>query len=159
MYMTKDKIGALVILVFSLGYGAMAWQLPSSDGLSAGGFTPRTFPLLLSVAGVVLSLVLMAWRVDKLPAEPDSVPREMPHRGLNWQPAAALCAMMCVYAALFPYLGFGLSTVVFLIGAMLALGIRHIVTLVLGSVPVALLFWLVLNKGLGVYLAPGSLFQ
>ncbi|TQV74269.1 tripartite tricarboxylate transporter TctB family protein [Exilibacterium tricleocarpae] len=146
----KNTIGGLLLLLFSLGYGLMALQLDSGGGLAAGGFSPRTLPLILAVAGMVLSLLLMFSAPGPAPAEQLA--------NFKWRPALLLCGMMLVYAAIFPYLGFVLATIVFLIGAMLVLGIRSPKVLLLAALPITAGFWLILNQLLGIYLAPGALF-
>ena len=157
--MSKNRIGGCIILIFSIGYGLLAWQLPSSPGLSAGGFSPRTFPLILASTCVVLSLLLITWPVRRHDNAAQTQPLSRTLSQLNWRPAIFLCGMMCIYAAAFPYFGFIASTIIFLAGAMAALGVRRPVTLFFGSVPITVIFWLVLNKGLGIYLAPGQIFQ
>ena len=151
----KNLIGGALLLLFSAVYGVLALQLDSGGGLAAGGFSPRTLPLILAVAGVILSLLLMLSR----PAEdPGAQPLSRHLAALNWRPALLLCAMMLLYAAIFPYLGFVLATIIFLCGCMGVLGIRSPKVLVLASVPVTLVFWFILSQLLGIYLAPGELF-
>ena len=159
LIITKRKLGGFILLLFSLCYGAMAWHLESSAGLTAGAFTPRTLPLILAISGCVLSLLLMFWPMDTESAKAEAAQLKGYCLHLHWRPAACLCSTMLVYAALFPYFGFILSTIVFLIGCMRVLGIRNVKELFLASVPVTLLFWLILNQGLGIYLAPGLFFE
>ncbi len=150
---SRDRIGGLIMLAFSLAYGLMALALDSSAGLAAGGFSPRTLPLILAASGALLALLLIL----RPPPGTAEAPPALQLRHLNWRPALLLCAVMLVYAAIFPYLGFILSTVIFLSAAMVVLGIRSPRLLLLAVLPVTLLLWLVLSRLLGIYLAPGEL--
>ena len=63
--MTKDKVGALVILSLSIIYGAMALNIPKAPGIEDSGVTPSSLPIALSATGIVAALLILI-----LPADP-----------------------------------------------------------------------------------------
>jgi putative tricarboxylic transport membrane protein len=77
---------------------------------------------------------------------------------LRWRPAALLLIMMSAYGVVMEFLGFAVSTILFLAGAFVVLGARHPARILLVSVSLALGFWLLMDR-LGIYLLPGSLFE
>jgi putative tricarboxylic transport membrane protein len=78
-------------------------------------------------------------------------------RGLNWGKVAALCGLMLFYGAAITRLGFLASTWLFLVGGILLLGERRWSVVLALSIGIALGFWAVLTKLLGIYLEPGLL--
>ena len=56
--MSQNKIGALIFLVLSIFYGYLASQIPDAAGLE-GPVKPATLPLLLSISGVAVSILIL----------------------------------------------------------------------------------------------------
>ena len=144
--LSRDRIGALIMLAFSIGYGLMIFRIPLLPFQAQVAFTARTMPQALCLLGIVLSLVLLF--------KPASGETAVKVAGLKWKTAAALCALMVFYGFTIRGLGFLISTNVFLIGSILILGERRAWLIFLASVPIVFFFWVLLTQFLGVYIAP-----
>ena len=142
--LTKDRIGALLMLAFSAAYGALSVRIPLLPFQEAAAFTARTGPEALAVLGAVLSLMLLVRPGGSAPET----------AGFAWGRAAILCGLMLFYAATVRPLGFIPATTLFLIGGFLALGERRPLVLIGASVPVVVAFWALMAEGLDVYVAP-----
>lgn len=149
--MSRDRVGALILLAFSLAYGALARQIELFPGSEYELFTARTMPFGLAVAGTVVSFLMLV--LPARAAEPG-----LPLRWLRWLPVAGLCLLMLLYGAIITRLGFVVSTTLFLCGGILLLGERRWYAVLGLSLPIALLFWAILTQLLGIYLEPGLLF-
>ena len=77
--------------------------------------------------------------------------------GLDWSKAVQLLVLMVLFAVAIEWLGFVVASALFLAAGFRVLGIRSWRTIALGSVPLAVGFWLILAKLLDIYLAPGEL--
>ena len=75
----------------------------------------------------------------------------------DWVRAALLCVAMIGYGLVFESLGFVLSTATFLGTGFFVLGERRLLLLTILPIAFSLLFWLVMTRLLGMYLAPGNL--
>jgi putative tricarboxylic transport membrane protein len=153
--MSRDKVGALFFLVLSLAYGAMTFNIPLTLMARTAVFTARTVPFALAIGGTVISLLILI-----LPSrDPDGSKSVVEiFRGFNWKKAALLLALIVVYSLIIKFVGFIVSSILFLIGGFRILGEKRTKILLLASVPFVVAFWFLLNKILGVYLEPGSLF-
>ena len=153
--MSKDKVGALFFLVLSIAYGVLAFDIPLTFVGVDEVFTARTLPIALAIIGGVVAfliLVLPSANTD------DSGKIIATFRGLNWKQVALLALLMVLYGLTIRWIGFVLSTILFLIGGFWVLGERRIKVLLLASVPIVIVFWLLMTRILGVYLDPGSLY-
>ena len=70
-----------------------------------------------------------------------------------------LLLLVVLFGMALDWLGFVVSSTLFLMGGYWLLGERRIKTLLLASIPFVLVFWFVLVKLLDIYLAPGRLFS
>ncbi len=149
--MSRDRSSALIFLAFSLAYGALAFQIELFPGSEFELFTARTLPIGLAVAGTVVSflMVILSRGTDQ---DKESL------AGLNWTKVLALCALMAVFGATITRLGFVSATSLFLVGGFLLLGERRWYVVLGLALSVALGFWVILSKLLGIYLEPGFLF-
>ena len=147
----KKTIGGLFFLILSLVYGwnALHIQLFSSV---VEAFSARTLPIALSVVGVITSILLLV-----LPEQEEGFIEKI--KGLNWKTAFALFASMSIYGALFQYLGFFISTFLFLNAGFWIMGERRIVLMLTISITMIVSFWFFLNYLLGIYINPGILFN
>lgn len=143
--LTRDRIGALLMLAFSLGYGVLIFRIPLLAFQAEAAFTARTMPQALSVLGIVLSLVLLVRPGD---GEPVGI------AGLQWKVAAGLCVLMLFYGFTVRPLGFLISTTIFLAGGILMLGERRWWLVLVASVPVVIFFWVLMTQFLGVFIEP-----
>ena len=154
--MTKDKVGALVILILSIVYGAMALNIPEAPGIEDSGVTPSSLPIALSATGIIAALLILI-----LPADRHDSGKETSlaaaFKGLDWMCAAFLFLLMVGYGLTLKPLGFLISTVLFLFGGFWTMGERQIKLMLLVSIGVAVGFWFILTQLLGIYLEPGVL--
>jgi putative tricarboxylic transport membrane protein len=148
MHLTKERLGGLLFLLFSLAYGYHATQIPGYPGDEYEPFTASTLPYALAAVGALLSLILIC-----------SPGGERLHKESgNWRLVFALLLLMLVYGAALTWLGFVIATMLFLIGGILLMGNSSLGFACKVSVPFTLIFWALLTKGLNVYLEPGWLF-
>lgn len=146
----RDRVGAMIFLVLSLCYGYQTTQIPMFPGDEYEPFTARTLPTLLTYAGVAMSLLLL------VVGQPDK------KRGavmtFNWKLLIGFLVLMALYGAGLTYLGFVLATGFFLMAGFYILGERRKSILFGASFPFVIAFYLLLTKGLDVYLEPGLIF-
>ena len=156
--MTKDKVGALAILTFSIVYGAMAFNIPEAPGVEDAGVTPSSLPIALSTTGIVASLLILVLpaprRIDR---DGDGSSFVDAFKGLDWRCAAFLFLLMVGYGLTLKPLGFLISTVLFLLGGFWTMGERRIKLMLLVSIGVTVGFWFILTQLLRIYLEPGVL--
>lgn len=143
--LSKDRIGALLLLAFIVAYGALTFSIPLLPFQADAAFTARTMPEALAVLGAVLALALL-FKPGR--DEPASL------SGFQWGRAALMCLIMVLYGLGVRPLGFLIATVLFLIGGMLVLGERRPVVLLGASVPLVVLFWALMTQVLDVFIAP-----
>jgi putative tricarboxylic transport membrane protein len=153
---TKDKISALFFLAFSIAYGAMALDLPSSPFASQDVFTNRTMPYALSVLGIVVSFLMLV--LPPKDPQPTGKAAFAGWGGFAWPQVAALAVNMVAYGFLLSRIGFISSTTIFLIFGYLILGERRPLLVLVASAPVVVAFWAILTQLLGIYLAPDFFF-
>ena len=153
--MSKDKVGALFFLILSIVYGVLAFDIPLMFGGEDEVFTARTLPFALSICGIVISLLILF-----LPSGSSDSKAKVTEafRGLNWKRVIQLAVLMILYGLTIRWLGFIISTSLFLICLYRLLGERRIQVLLVASVPLVVVFWFLMTKILGVYLAPGEIF-
>ena len=145
--MSQNKIGALIFLALSIFYGYLASQIPDATGLE-GPVKPATLPLLLSISGVTVSILILL-----LPSQEVKVSLVLDRNNLFR--VVGLLVSMVIYGLTLSILGFFLATVLFLITGFWVMGIREQKVLFSLPVIVATFFWLVLTKILGIHLDSG----
>jgi putative tricarboxylic transport membrane protein len=151
--MTKEKTGALIILAFSITYGAMALNLPNAPGLEMPGATPASLPLALSATAILAAasiLILPARRDDD-----DSLATAF--KGLDWRRVSAFFLLMVGYGLALKPLGFLISTALFLGTGFRIMGERRLTRILPVSIGVSVVFWFLLTRILSIYLEPGIL--
>jgi len=153
--MAREKVGALVILLFSIAYGAMATKIPLSFLAQQEFFTSRTMPYALAVVGIILSLLILI-----MPTVDEGGKKTLGEltRGMDWRKAIFLVIAMVIYGATMKWLGFIIASIVFLMFGFYILGERRIKVMLLAAVPLVVLLWFVMSSLLGVYIAPGEIF-
>ncbi len=151
--MTRDRVSAILLFLLSAGYGWASTSIQTFAGAEGDPFTAQTLPRILAALGMLLALGIYfgptAGNGAKSLASAFS--------GLDWPRALALLVLMGLFAEAIEWLGFVVASAIFLAAGFRVLGLRRVRTLVLGSVPLAVGFWLILAKVLGIYLAPGEL--
>jgi len=151
MTLNRDAVAALALLAAFLGFGYEATLVELFPGQETEVFSPRTMPLALAVGGTLLCFA----RLVQSLRHPE--PGQVALGGFDWRRAGLLCVTMIGYGLLFEPLGFLLATAVFLSAGFLVLGERRVLMLTVLPLVFAALFWLLMTKVLGLYLAPGLL--
>ena len=146
----RDRVAALIFLVACLCYGYQTTKIPLFPGDEYEAFTARTLPTILAFIGAGLSLLLL------LTAKSDDEVTDVAH--LNWKLLIGFLILMALYGIGLTYVGFVVATIVFLIIGFLMLGERRKRVLFGASIPFVIAFYLLLTKGLDIYLEPGLLF-
>ncbi len=149
--LSRDRIGALIFLVVTLIYGYQITNIALFPGDEFEPFTARTLPYLLTIAGVVLSLLLLI--TGKNDEQSGATV------GFNWKLLISFLVLMAAYGVGLTWLGFVLSTSLFLLGGFLLLGERRKSILFGASFPFVTAFWLLLTQGLDIYLESGYIFS
>jgi len=153
--MAREKVGALVMLLFSIAYGLLATKIPLSFLAQQETFTSRTMPYALAIMGGVLSFLILV-----LPTVTPSGKKTLAEetRGMEWSTAILLVAMMLVYGLIMKWLGFILASIIFLLAGFYILGERRIKRMLFTAVFLVVGLWGIMSMLLGVYIAPGELF-
>lgn len=149
----KQRVGALLLLAFSVAYLRLAMSIPVDPTGSHEVFSARTLPLGLSAATILLSLLQLV-----LPAAGDEKISDAA-RGLSWRPAVLLVVLMAAYALLFEVLGFVLASVLFLQAGFVILGERRWLRSLAVSTGLVVFMWFVLSRVFGLYLDSGAIFR
>jgi putative tricarboxylic transport membrane protein len=153
--MAREKLGALIMLLFSISYGLLALKIPLSFIAQDEFFTSRTMPYALAILGSILALMILVFpTVDS--AGKHSLKEET--QGMDWKTAILLVVGMILYGLLIKWLGFIISSILFLLGGFYVLGERRIKRMLLTAIPLVIFLWFVMSNLLGVYIAPGELF-
>lgn len=156
--MSKDKVGALVILMLSIVYGAMALNIPEAPGVEDTGVTPSSLPIALSATGIVASLLILVLPAPRrIDSDRDGSFFADAFKGLDWRCAAFLFLLMAGYGLTLRPLGFLISTILFLCGGFWTMGERRIKLMLSVSIGVTVGFWFILTQLLRIYLEPGVL--
>ncbi|MCT4611087.1 MAG: tripartite tricarboxylate transporter TctB family protein [Pelagimonas sp.] len=153
--MALDRWIALVLLGVCLAYGYAAW-FTMDAGLAPfmrrAPIWPSTFPKVLSILGIVTSLVILLG-LEKGEAKTGDIDyRRLGDYHLGQ--ALMLLALMVAYALCLRPLGFLISTVAFLALGSAILGERkwHVMILIAGVA--TLVVWYLVQQVLGIYLRP-----
>ena len=145
MFLSKDRIGGVLLLAFCITYGFLSQNITLLPIQAKAAFTARTMPEVLMVLGIGLSLLVIIF--------PGSHDRPQ-LAGFKWGAAALFLILMSAYGLTIRPLGFLLSTSLFLIAGFAMLGERSIVKLLLVSVPLVVAFWVLMTQGLDVFIEP-----
>lgn len=150
----RDRLGAFLLLLFSLFYLRSASSIPVDPFDADLGFTSKTLPIGLAVCAISLSTLLLFIPVF----DRDSANLADVIRGYRWKPMLALILLMSVYSATFGYLGFVLASVLFLQAAFIVLGERRVLLGLSVSTGLVLSLWYFLTQVFGLYLDKGAIF-
>lgn len=145
MLLSKDRIGGLLILIFCVIYAVLSRDIKLLPFQENVAFHARTMPEILAILGIGLSLAVLIF-----PGSDDKP--EL--KGYRWLSCLLFLGLMSLYGLTIRPLGFILSTSLFLIMGYILLGERNILKLLLASVPLVLLFWVLMTQGLDVFIEP-----
>ncbi len=149
--MALDKWIAVFFLILSVIYGYAAFTYPLLPFERNMVFLPNTMPIVLSVLGAGLSLIVI-FTSGSSGSTGDIDPSKLGQYKLGQ--ALSLVGAMILYALLLRPAGFLLSTVLFLFGAGWILGERRIFVMSGVALAGAFTVWLLVDKALGIFLKP-----
>ena len=158
--MALDRWVALVLLGICLTYGYTAWFM--MDGalppiMKRLAVWPSSFPKVLSIAGIVLSLIVVLG-IEKGEVKVGDIDYRRLHEHKLGQ-ALALLGLMVAYAILLRPAGFILATSGFLIGGSVILGERRWIVMIVVSAIATFGIWYLVQEVLGIFLRPLPFFM
>ena len=153
--MALDRWVALVLLGICLIYGYTAWFM--MDGalppiMKRLAVWPSSFPKVLSIAGIILSSVVLLG-VEKGEEKVGDIDYRRLHEYKLGQ-ALVLLGLMVAYALLLRPAGFLLATSGFLIGGSMILGERRWFVMIVVSTIATFGIWYLVQEVLGIFLRP-----
>ena len=153
--MALDRWIALILLGICLAYGYAAYF--TMDGgmapfMKRNPIWPSTFPKVLSVLGVIASLVILLGFEKSTPKEAAIDYRRLGEYKLGQ--ALILLALMVAYALCLRPLGFLFSTAAFLFLGSMILGERKWFIMTVVSLIATGGVWYLVQEVLGIYLRP-----
>jgi putative tricarboxylic transport membrane protein len=153
--MALDRWVALVLLGICLIYGYTAWFM--MDGalppiMKRLAVWPSSFPKVLSIAGIILSSVVLLG-VEKGEEQVGDIDYRRLHEYKLGQ-ALVLLGLMVAYAILLRPAGFLLATSGFLIGGSMILGERRWFVMIVVSMIATFGIWYLVQEVLGIFLRP-----
>jgi hypothetical protein len=95
--MSRDRIGALLLLVFFVAYGYLSTSITLLPFQLNQAFHARTAPQFLTFVGIVLGLFLLVVPGDDRPVDTS---------GMTFTRVAVLCGLMIFYGLTVRLLGF-----------------------------------------------------
>jgi len=158
--MALDRWIALVLLGICIVYGYAAWF--TMDGSLApfmrrNPIWPSTFPKVLSVVGIIASLLILLG-VEKAEHKVGDIDYRRLHEYKLGQ-AIIMLALMVAYALCLRPLGFVFSTTAFLVLGSFTLGERKWHVMLPISITATLLVWYLVQQVLGIFLRPLPMFM
>ena len=153
--MALDRWVALVVLGICLIYGYTAWFM--MDGalppiMKRLAVWPSSFPKVLSIAGIILSSIVLLG-VEKGEEKVGDIDYRRLHEYKLGQ-ALVLLGLMVAYAILLRPAGFLLATSGFLIGGSMILGERRWFVMIVVSMIATFGIWYLVQEVLGIFLRP-----
>jgi putative tricarboxylic transport membrane protein len=158
--MALDRWIALILLGICILYGYAAWF--TMDGSLApfmrrNPIWPSTFPKILSVVGIIASLLILLG-VEKAEHTVGDIDYRRLHDYKLGQ-AIIMLALMVAYALCLRPLGFLFSTTSFLVFGSFTLGERKWHVMLPISITATLLVWYLVQQVLGIFLRPLPMFM
>lgn len=175
--MQGNLVLASITIVFSLFFFIVALQLPPSPSpMTLGpGFWPKTILLLMFIMGVILFIRSLRERakasrekeVDKnIIEKSEEVEEEFAAEIVHKTKFLHVLAVLIVATLLMSYLGYIVTTILFIIAIAFVIGVRKwlpvIITSVIGTAVATYLFGVLLNialpKGIGIFRSLSEIF-
>ncbi len=151
----KDKVGSLLLLLFSLFYLNYIFDITLDPNAGDQFFTPRTLPMGLACVTIVCAFVQLL--MPGKSSEDVSISGAV--AGYRWKPTLALILLMLVYSLSFSFLGFVVATFLFLMIGFSILGERRIGLSLTVAGGLVLSMWGVLTQLFDLYLDTGTLYR
>ena len=145
MPISKDRLGGLLLLAFCIAYAFLSQQIRLLPFQESSAFHARTMPEVLSVLGIGLSLIVIAFPGSKA---------RVALAGHDWLKVVLFLALMSAYGLTIRPMGFIASTSLFLMIGFWMLGERRPLYLIAVAVPLVVLFWVLMTQGLDVFIEP-----
>jgi hypothetical protein len=149
--MSKERLAALVVILFFMIVFLLAGGIA---GTTARGLGPRFFPYAVSVLGMVLGLYLLARDLvasrRTAAADARSSEEEATQRLGHIVTPAVIVGLSVVYTLVWDILGFILTSVIFLVLAMRALGETRPMVITIYSVGIVTVIYLIFRVWLEV---------
>jgi len=155
MIINMEIIADLFFLVLALAYGAGALSLP--EAMFGNPWEPRLYPLIISSGIIILSIILLTTELRKIrvgkgsPSVKFSINQEERVIGL-------VVILSLIYTAVFDFLGYAISTFIFLEIIMLYISKGK---KMLWPTVIALMFsvglYYIFSRVLGITLPPGRI--
>jgi len=150
--MTKNTIGALFFLAFSVFYFINVFSIKKMPGTQFEVMTASTFPYYMGIAGIIISALILIFSF----IEKDKEYLTMTYlKTLDFKTTIYFVAAMLFYGFTIRSLGFIIATIIFLAIGFVLLKEKNIKRIFIISVCVSVGFYLLLNNVLGVYIEPG----
>ncbi len=153
--MKLDKWIAVLFLLLSLIYGYTAFTyelLPFERNMT---FLPNTMPIVLSVLGGILAMVLIFAPAAEADGGEEQGNIDVSNlRQYKLGQAFALLVAMVLYALALRPIGFLAATVLFLAGCSFVLGERRYLVMSAIAVTGAFVIWYLVQELLGIFLRP-----
>ena len=150
----KDRMGASLVFLFSVFYLKNALLVPVDPLDAALGFTSQTLPIVFSVSAICVATMCLF--ISLLQSQADSLSSAFRH--YEWKPMLGLVLLLMLYVATFSYLGFVLSSILFLQSGFILLGERCPLMIMSLSSGLVLFFWLMLTQVFNLQLDAGTLY-
>lgn len=155
--LNSNQVIALLLALLSVGYLAMAWQIPSFP-------LPRPidsdlFPKVLgfTLLGLSVLLFLEKPKAQDVPDELDPEEQRLPLLLRPWSRVAVTALALMVYALILVPVGFVLSSVALVFGLAAYYGYRRHWVNLATALGVVLGLYLTMTRIMGVYLPTGVL--
>ena len=154
--MALDKSIAVLLLVIAIIYGYASYTYPLLPFELNMVFLPNTMPMVLSVLGILLSLIIILTPTKTVDAGEDTlgdfdIPRLRDHKTGQ---ALGLIAAMVFYALALRPVGFLAATTLFLFGTGWILGERKPHIMIPSALIGAGFIWYLVQEALGIFLRP-----
>ena len=153
--MALDRWIALVLLCICLAYGYAAWftmDAGLAPFMKRNPIWPSTFPKVLSVLGIIATLVILLGLEKTEPKDADIDYRRLGEYHIGQ--AILLLALMTAYALCLRPLGFLISTSTLLILGSFILGERKWHVMLPVSLIATAAVWYLVQEVLGIYMRP-----
>lgn len=149
--MSKERLAALVVVLFFLTVFLLTGSI---TGTTTRGLGPRFFPYAVSVLGMVLGLYLLVRDLSAArrttAGDSSSAERERAQGLGHLVTPAVIVGLSVVYSLVWDVLGFILTSVIFLVLAMRALGENRPVVITVYSVGIVTVIYLIFRVWLEV---------
>ena len=155
--MKKNIIGSVFFLAFSCFYFYNVSNIKTMPGSQFSVMTASTFPFYIGIVGILVSLALLVITIlDKNDKDYLTISFL---KTLDFKKAISFILLMIFYGFTMRSLGFVLATMIFLAVGFFILKERNLKRIFLISTTVPIVFDLLLNNLLGVYIDPGMVFD